>query len=163
HVGRGDEPFEDLAALRALEIEGDRALVGTLGEIARPHLLLVEASVATRVAALVVVVGVLDLDDVGPQQGQLIGCERPGQHVGNVDDADALEWPPRVLRARERSTSGARVDMGPDRRSARTIPRTPPRSGPSIGCSHCDAWSMIRPPPIRPAHRPSGGADASTI
>jgi hypothetical protein len=33
----------------------------------------------------------LDLDDVGPEHRQLIGRERAGQHVRDVDDADPLE------------------------------------------------------------------------
>src|SRR5580704_1242538 len=33
----------------------------------------------------------LDLDHVGAENRELIGRERPRQHVGDVDDADALE------------------------------------------------------------------------
>ena len=47
--------------------------------------------VGAGAAALVGVVGMLDLDHVGAQHGQLIGGERPRQHMGDVDDADALE------------------------------------------------------------------------
>jgi len=82
-----------------LQVQGDRALVGGLREKARPHLLAVEGVVAARITALVVVDRVLDLDDVGPQQPELVGGERSREHVGDVDDLDALVWPHAILPA----------------------------------------------------------------
>ena len=35
--------------------------------------------------------GILDLDHVGAQHAQLIGRERPSQHVRDVDHPDAFE------------------------------------------------------------------------
>src|SRR5262249_108216 len=36
-------------------------------------------------------VGELDLDDLGAQERELIGTERPRQHIGEIEDADAVE------------------------------------------------------------------------
>src|SRR5262249_48012147 len=104
--------LEDLATFRLLEVERDRALVRGLREESGAHLLLVENPVAARVAALVVVVWVLDLDDVGAQQRQLVRRERAGQHVRDIDDLDAFVWPhgssPRPSAPRRRARAGAR-------------------------------------------------------
>jgi len=42
-------------------------------------------------AALVGLVGMLDLDHVGAQHRQLVGREWPRQHMRDVDHPDALE------------------------------------------------------------------------
>ena len=42
-------------------------------------------------AALIGVVRVLDLDHVGAEHRQLISREGAGQHMGDVDDSDALK------------------------------------------------------------------------
>ena len=59
---------------------------------------LVQRVVRSRLAALVGLVGVVHLDDVGAEDGELVGGERAGQHVGAVEDLDAFErtheWPP---------------------------------------------------------------------
>ena len=46
-----------------------------------------------REAALVGVLRMLDLDDLGAEHAELIGGERARQHVRRVDDADTLERP----------------------------------------------------------------------
>ena len=51
----------------------------------------VERLVGAAAAALVGLVGMLDLDHVGAEHGELVGRERPGQHVRDVDHPDALE------------------------------------------------------------------------
>src|SRR5207245_8910411 len=118
----------DVPALLGLEVQGDRALVRGLREVARSHLLLVEGAVAARIAALVVLRGMLDLDDVGSQKPQLIRRERPGQHMRDVDDLDALVWPhgilPRWLRyCTVQSRASADRAPAPTRPAARTTSR----------------------------------------
>ena len=54
-------------------------------------LLSVERLVGAAAAALVGIVGMLDLDHVGAQHRELIGRERPRQHMGGVDHPDSLE------------------------------------------------------------------------
>ena len=93
HVGGGDQLFQNFAVLFLLQVERDRALVGALRQERRAHVAAVEFLVGAGAAALVGIVGMLDLDDVGAQHRQLIGRERPGQHMGDVDDANSLEWP----------------------------------------------------------------------
>ena len=39
----------------------------------------------------------LDLDHVGAQHRELIGRERPRQHMGDVDHPDSFERPHRAL------------------------------------------------------------------
>ena len=51
----------------------------------------VQLAVGAGAAALVGVVGMLDLDHIGAQYGELIGSKRAGQHMGDVDDANSLE------------------------------------------------------------------------
>ena len=50
--------------------------------------------------------GHLDLDHVGAEQRQLIGAERPGQHIGQVEDADAVRA---ACRSCDRSAPDERV------------------------------------------------------
>src|SRR5260370_23119947 len=54
-------------------------------------MLAVERAIGAAVAALVRLVRVLDLDHLGAEHGELIGRERAGQHMGDVDDANARE------------------------------------------------------------------------
>src|SRR5205814_5413407 len=91
NVGALNEALQDLAARLLLQIEGDRALVRALGQKGGAAIAAVERPVGAALAALVGFIGVLDLDDVGAQHRQLIGGEWAGQHMGDVDDADALK------------------------------------------------------------------------
>jgi hypothetical protein len=50
---------------------------------------LVEPRVGAQLAREVAVLGHLDLDHLGAQQGELIGAQRPRQNVGEVQHADA--------------------------------------------------------------------------
>ena len=75
----------------ALGVEGDRLLVAVLGEEARAHEPLVELRHDAELARQVAVLGVLDLDHLGAQQREVQRGERPGQHVGEVQDLDAFE------------------------------------------------------------------------
>ena len=91
HVGAGDQLLQDFAARLGLEVERDRLLVRPLGQKRGAHVAPVQRAVGAALAALVGLVRVLDLDHVGAEHGQLIGGERAGQHMGDVDDADAFK------------------------------------------------------------------------
>ena len=90
-------PAEDLTVVFGFQVEGDRALVRPLRQEAGAHLAAVEFLVAARGAALVRIVRIVHLDDIGAEHGELISGERPRQHVRHVDHADSLERPHRVL------------------------------------------------------------------
>src|SRR5262247_4344141 len=72
----------------------------------------------------------LDLDHVGAQHGQLIGRERPGQNVGDVDHPDAFErshrdllpWRPQPRWLR--SSSSIETPSGARMKQTRTPGRT---------------------------------------
>ena len=91
HVGGGDQLLQHLAVGLGLQVERDRALVRRLGQERGAHVAVVERLVGAAAAALVGIVGMLDLDHVGAQHRELIGRERPRQHMGGVDDPDTLE------------------------------------------------------------------------
>src|SRR5262249_21627685 len=134
------ELLEDLAAFRLLEVESDGALVRGLREEPGAHALLVEDTVAARVAALVVVVRVLDLDDVGAQQGQLVRRERASQHVRDVDELHPLIW-------RKGSSRPGRTR--PARRAILLFRTAPRRGGPrpaTAGGAHCAGRASGRGP-----------------
>src|SRR6185437_180551 len=90
HVGAGHQALDDLDRLPAAQVEGDRALVAVHGEERGGHLPLGPRAVGGRDARLVALVG-LDLDDVGAQEGQLVGAVGAGEVAGEVEDADAGE------------------------------------------------------------------------
>jgi hypothetical protein len=106
-ICRGDEPLEDLAVAFRLQVQRDRALVGGLGQERGPHVDVVEVLVGPGAAALIGLAGMLHLDHIGTEHGQLIGGKWTRQHVGGVDHPNALERPlHRVLR----DALGARRD-----------------------------------------------------
>jgi hypothetical protein len=92
HVGGRDQLLEDLAAAFGLQVERDRTLVRGLGEEAGAHLGIVQRLVGAGRAALIRIVRIVHLDDVGAEHGELIGGERPRQHMRHVDHPDAFEW-----------------------------------------------------------------------
>ena len=91
NIGAGHKPLQDLSPGFGLQIERDRALVRSLGQKAGPHARAVQRPIAAGAAGLVGVVRILDFDHIGAKDGELIGGERSGQHMGDVDDANALE------------------------------------------------------------------------
>ena len=93
-VKDGDKLLQDLPSRRRLKIDRDRALVRRLGQEPGAHVGVVQCVIGATAAALVGIVRVLDLDDVGALQRKLVGGKRPGQHMRDVDDADALERTP---------------------------------------------------------------------
>src|SRR5205807_1557611 len=50
-----------------------------------------------------VAVGRLDLDDVGAEVGEQHGAERAGQRLGQIDDADTVQWTGRSVAQWRRS------------------------------------------------------------
>ena len=90
-VGVQDQLLEQVLAFGALGVEGDGVLVGVLGQEAGAHQRLVEFGDDAQLAGQVAVLGVLHLDDVGAQEGQVEGGEGARQDVGEVEDLDAFE------------------------------------------------------------------------
>ena len=97
HVGRRDQLFQNLAAALGLQVERDGALVRSLRQEAGAHLAIVQFLVGAGRAALIRVVRIINLDDIGTEHGELIGGERPRQHVRHVDHANSLERTHRAL------------------------------------------------------------------
>jgi hypothetical protein len=90
-VGAVAQPHHQLAALGALEVDGDRLLVAVhRGEVAAERPELVVGMVGAD-DPRVVAVERLDLDDLGALVGQQHGAEWAGQHLGEIDDADSIE------------------------------------------------------------------------
>src|SRR3974377_456379 len=74
-----------------LEVQRDRAFVRRLRQERGAHLVAIEILIAADAAALIGIVRMLDLDDIGAKDGELIGGERTSQNVGDVDHPDSLE------------------------------------------------------------------------
>ena len=91
HVGFGDELLKNLAAFFGFEVEGYRLLVRALRQERGAHVAPVERPVGAALAALIGLVRMLDLDHIGAQHRELVGRERASEHMGDVDDPDALE------------------------------------------------------------------------
>ena len=91
HVGGRDELFQHLPSRLGLQVQRDRSLVGSLGQEASAHQFVVQVVIGAGVSALVGLGGVFDLDHIGAEQAKLIGGERAGENVGDVEDANALE------------------------------------------------------------------------
>ena len=83
-----DQPLEDFLALGVLGVDGDRALVAVEHRE-------VEAVRALHVAQLaardVADAGPLDLDHVGAHVGEQLRAGRARLHVGEIEDAHAVE------------------------------------------------------------------------
>ena len=90
-VGAVAQPHHQLAAFGLLQVDGDRLLVAVdRGEVAAERPQLVVGMVGPD-DARVVAVERLDLDDLRALVGQQHGAERAGQHLREIDDADAIE------------------------------------------------------------------------
>ena len=88
HVAMLDQPVEDFLALGMLGVDGDRALVAVEhGEIEAVGALHVAQLAARDVADA----GPLDLDAVGAHIGEKLGAGRPRLHMGEIEDAHAVE------------------------------------------------------------------------
>src|SRR5262244_2361011 len=88
HVAMLDQPIEDFLALGMLGVDGDRTLVAVEhGEIEAVGAFDV-AQLATRDIAHA---GPLDLDHVGAHIGEQLRAGRARLHVGEIEDAHAVE------------------------------------------------------------------------
>ncbi len=98
HVGLLDQLLDELDALRGLEVDRRRLLVGVEDlEIERIGVVRVGCGDAPAgVAAL----RVLDLDDLGPEPGQRLGAGRPRLELGQIDNPNAFQ----AVKRREIST-----------------------------------------------------------
>ena len=95
-VGLGDHPPEQRLALLALEIAGNAALVEiVVDEIVRIGVGTIAGAPAPRLAAI----GLLHLDDVGPEPGQRLGARRSRLELREVEHLDSLEG--RMARCRD--------------------------------------------------------------
>src|SRR5262249_57789487 len=77
-----------------LEIDRHGPLAGVLSQKRRAHQLAVKVRVGAELAGQIAGMRRLDLDHLGAKQRELIGTERPGQYVGQVEDANSLKQPP---------------------------------------------------------------------
>ena len=91
HVGGRDEPLQHVLAAVGLQVERDRLLAAVLGQERRAHQLLVERRVGAELARQIAVLGHLDLDHLRAEQRELVGAERPGQHVGQIEHPDSRQ------------------------------------------------------------------------
>ena len=68
-----------------------RALAGVLREERHAHVALVQLGVGAELARQVAAIAGLDLDHVGAHVRELVASEGAGEHVGEVQHADALQ------------------------------------------------------------------------
>ena len=113
------QPQEDLDPRRLLEVEAQPALVA----VDHPEVGAVLACAGTERARVVADFGILDLDDIRPEVGEMQRRHRAGQQPGQVEDADAGE--------RQRPAHGAQAPS----RSASS----------SISIPFCNSLSMNMP------------------
>ena len=92
-IGGGHQPAKQLLAGGGLQIDGDRALAGVLRQERHAHQPLVQFGIGTELACQVADARHLDLDHVRTQHRQLVAGEGPGQHVGQIENADAVQGP----------------------------------------------------------------------
>ena len=90
-VAGADEVFEHRSPARGRKIERERSFVAIEAlEEQRVLALVVRRDVAADVAAHT---GVLDLDDIRAEVGQMQAAERAGTVLLEGDDADVFQWP----------------------------------------------------------------------
>lgn len=87
-VGALHQLAEDFLAARVLEVDGDGAFPGVLRQEGHTHEPAVELGVGAQLAGQVAGARGFHLDDLGAHMGELVAAEGPGQHVGEVEDAD---------------------------------------------------------------------------
>ena len=97
HLRGGNEPLKDLLAGRCFQVKCDGALTCVLRQEGCAHPLLVEQRVRTQFAGEIARARHFHLDDVSAKGGQLVAAERPRQHIGQVQHADAFQQSHRPL------------------------------------------------------------------
>ena len=108
HVAVLHQPVEDFLALGMLGVDGDRALVAVEhGEIEAVGALHVAQLAARDVADA----GPLDLDHVGAHIGEQLGAGRPRLHVGEIEDAHAVERPARLVPTASATAAAGRCSL----------------------------------------------------
>ena len=85
HVGGRRQLQQDAPARPGPQIEGEAPLVAVEGAEMRA------IGPASPAAEHVAAVGLLDLDDLGPEIGEHLPAQRPGDHRRELDDADAIQ------------------------------------------------------------------------
>ena len=90
-VRPGDEAMHHLAGAGMLEVERQRPLAGVDRQEHRRHAGAPEVVVADQVAALVAAGPLLQLDDIGAHHRQVLGAERAGDHLREVDHPHPVE------------------------------------------------------------------------
>ncbi len=136
HVGVADEPSQDVATAIRLQIDRDRLLAAVLCQERRTHQLLVQRRIGAKLARKVPRFGKLQLDDLRAEQAELIGTERSGEDIGEIEHAHARE---RALRPYQ-SERPARLPGG-RQRFAREAGR---RRGQAVGGRRLRALALRR-------------------
>ena len=90
HVGVGDQALDDLDRRRLLQIQGQAALVAVDRQPGRRHPA-VRPLARQRRAAHVLALAAFHLDDLGAEQGKLVGTEGAGEDLGEVENLHAGE------------------------------------------------------------------------
>jgi len=90
-VRPGDEAVHHPAGAGVLEVERHRPLAGVDRQEHRRHADAPEIVVADQVAALVAARPLLELDDIGAHHRQVLGAERAGDHLREVDHPHPVE------------------------------------------------------------------------
>jgi len=85
HVGARGELADDLLAGWLLQVDGDRSLAGVHGDERRAHF---PAWHSGELSEVVAHAWPLNLDDVCPEQLQMVGAEGSGERVCQVEHAD---------------------------------------------------------------------------
>ena len=98
HVDLGSQALDDFAGRRLGQIKRHAALVGIDRHPGRTQLTFRPFGAGARQPHRVAL-NRLDLDDIGPLDGELEGAKRPGQIVGEIEDANACEGFGRVHEA----------------------------------------------------------------
>ena len=90
-VRRLDKAQENLLAFVGLEIDRDGLLVRIHRDERQPHQVLRHRGIGAEPARKIAALRILDLDDLGAETRKLIAAEGAGQHVGQIEDANAGE------------------------------------------------------------------------
>ena len=88
-IGAVDQPQCDFLAARILEIDGDRAFIAVEAQVRRAFPL--DEQVRHAPVAHPVALDRLDLDNLGAEIAQHLGCKRPLGELGEIGDDESCE------------------------------------------------------------------------